>query len=102
MREKGRCYGADPSHVRKSGAPPSAYNCAACTMPPPASYKRKTYFGRAATQSATTITATTITAREAAWRRFTDAEAQQDANAAASALAIMLGLPRENIYVEFS
>ena len=42
MREKRRCYGADPGHVRKSGAPPSAYNWA---MPPPASYKRKTYFG---------------------------------------------------------
>ena len=98
MREKGRCYGADPSHVRKSGAPPSAYNCAACTMPPPASYKRKTYFGRATTQSATTITA-----REAALRSFRDAEAQQDANAAASALAKVLGLPREAIVdVEFS
>ena len=94
MREKGRCYGADPSHVRKSGAPPFAYNCAAaaCTMPPPASYKRKTYFGHATTQSATTITA-----REAALRSFRDAEAQQDANAAASALAKVLGLPREAI-----
>ena len=38
MREKRRCYGADPGHVRKSGAPPSAYNSA---MPPPAFYLRR-------------------------------------------------------------
>ena len=100
MREKGRCYGADPSHVRKSGAPPFAYNCAAaaCSMPPPASYKRKTYFGRATTQSATTITA-----RLASWRRFVeDAVAQQDANATASALAKVLGLPLSHVSVKFS
>ena len=77
--------------------PPRITYCAACTMPPPASYKRKTYFGRATTQSATTITA-----REAALRSFRDAEAQQDANAAASALAKVLGLPREAIDVKFS
>ena len=40
MREKGCCYGANPGHVRKSGAPPSTYsalfgiNCAARAAAP--------------------------------------------------------------------
>ena len=118
MREKGCCYGADPSHVRKSGAPPSAYNCA---MPPPAFYKRKTYFGHATTTATTgSATATTlpppppqrhrhhhrhrrhIATSTTAYKRFKDAEARGDANAAASAMANILGLPREALSVKFS
>ena len=118
MREKRRCYGADPGHVRKSGAPPSAYNCA---MPPPAFYKRKTYFGHATTTATTgSATATTlpppppqrhrhhhrhrrhIATSTTAYKRFKDAEARGDANAAASAMANILGLPREALSVKFS
>ena len=117
MREKRRCYGADPGHVRKSGAPPSAHNCA---MPPPASYERKTYFGHATTTATTrSATATTLPppppqsrrhrhrhrrhiATTTAHERFKDAEARGDANAAAEAMANILGLPREALSVEFS
>ena len=118
MREKRRCYGADAGHVRKSGAPPSAYNW---DMPPPASYKRKTYFGHATT-TATTRSATPTTlpqpppqsrrhhhrrhrhiATTTAHERFKDADAREYANAAAEAMANILGLPREALVsVKFS
>ena len=111
MREKRRCYGADPGHVRKSGAPPSAYNSA---MPPPAFYLRH------ATTTATTGSATATTlpppppqrhrhrhrhrhriATTAAHKRFEDVRRRGDANAAASAMANILGLPREALSVKF-
>ena len=94
MRGKGCCYGADPGHVRKSGAPPSGINSSTLWLAP--------CRHRPSTSARPTSDMLPPDPPCHHHRGLKNAKAQRDANAAASALfrfwlTNWVGLPCEAI-----